>query len=79
MADFYLDISAVGTANEYQTYAATPTIGGNATDRPRPMDGNGKAKSATAAAVALFASPFPSIGRGRSVALPPIVGVAAYV
>lgn len=53
MADFFLDISAVGVSGEYQVYAATPTIGANATDRPRPMDGNGLAQSAAAAAVAI--------------------------
>lgn len=51
MANLYLDISALG--NEYQAYAATPTWGGNATDKPLPMDGNGKAGPGHAAAVAI--------------------------
>lgn len=45
MADFYLDISAVG--NEYQAYADTPTTWGI------PQDGNGKAGPGHAAAVAI--------------------------
>lgn len=52
-ANFYLDISVVGVANEYQAWASAMTIGALATDRPRPMDGNGKAQSPTAAAVAI--------------------------
>ena len=54
MTIYYLDVSVLGVAGEYENYAATPTtLGTNATDRPRPMDGNGKAKSATAAAVSI--------------------------
>lgn len=45
MADFYLDISAVG--NEYQAYADTPATWGV------PQDGNGKAGPGHAAAVAI--------------------------
>lgn len=51
MANFYLDVSALG--NEYQAYAATPTWGGLSTDKPLPMDGNGKAGPGHAAAVAI--------------------------
>lgn len=51
MANFYLDVSAIG--NEYQAFAATPTWGGNATDKPLPMDGNGKAGPGHSAAVAI--------------------------
>lgn len=51
MADFFLDISALG--NEYQAYAATPTWGALSTDKPLPMDGNGKAGPSHAAAVAI--------------------------
>lgn len=51
MADFFLDISAIG--NEYQAYAATPTWGTLSTDKPLPMDGNGKAGPGHAAAVAI--------------------------
>jgi len=45
MADFYLDISAVG--NEYQVYSDTPTTWGV------PQDGNGKAGPGHSAAVAI--------------------------
>ena len=45
MANFYLDISAVG--NEYEAYAATPVTWA------KPQDGNGKAASAASAAVAI--------------------------
>lgn len=45
MANFYLDISAIG--NEYQAYADTPTTWGV------PQDGNGKAGPGHAAAVAI--------------------------
>jgi len=45
MAEFYLDISAIG--NEYQTYSDTPTTWGV------PQDGNGKAGPGHAAAVAI--------------------------
>ncbi len=51
MADFYLDISAVG--NEYQAYAAAPTWGALATDKPAPQDGNGKAGPGHSAAVSI--------------------------
>lgn len=71
MADFYCDISAVGTAGEYETYAAIPTtLGALATDRPRPMDGSGKAKSATAASVAvaeLIITTLPTDGQTLSI------------
>lgn len=45
MAEFYLDVSAVG--NEYQVYADTPTTWGV------PQDGNGKAGPGHSAAVAV--------------------------
>lgn len=45
MANFFLDISAIGA--EYQAYADTPTTWN------KPQDGNGKAQSASAAAVAI--------------------------
>lgn len=51
MADYFLDISALG--NEYQAYAATPTWGALSTDKPLPMDGNGKAGPGHVAAVAI--------------------------
>ena len=51
MADFYLDISAVG--NEYQAYSATPTWGALSTDKPLPMDGSGLAGPGHSAAVAI--------------------------
>lgn len=51
MAEYYLDVSAVG--NEYQAYAATPTWGALATDKPLPMDGNGLGGPGHAAAVAI--------------------------
>lgn len=51
MAEYYCDISAVG--NEYQAYAATPTWGAAAGDKPLPMDGTGKAGSGHSAAVAI--------------------------
>jgi hypothetical protein len=44
MAEFYLDVSAVG--NEYQAYADTPTTWGV------PQDGNGKAATGGAVAIA---------------------------
>lgn len=44
MAEFYLDVSAVG--NEYQVYADTPTTWGV------PQDGNGKALTGGAVAIA---------------------------
>lgn len=44
MAEFYLDVSAVG--NEYQVYADTPTVWGI------PQDGNGKALTGGAVAIA---------------------------
>lgn len=44
MAEFYLDVSAVG--NQYQTYADTPTTWGV------PQDGNGKAATGGAVAIA---------------------------
>lgn len=51
MAIYYLDTSAIG--NEYQAYAATPTWGGGATDKPLPMDGTGRAGPGHSAAVAI--------------------------
>lgn len=45
MAEFYLDISAIG--NEYQTYSDTPTTWGV------PQDGNGKAGPGHTASVAI--------------------------
>lgn len=45
MAEFYLDVSAIG--NEYQAYADTPTTWGV------PQDGNGKAGPGHTAAVAI--------------------------
>lgn len=44
MAEFYLDVSAVG--NEYQAYADTPTTWGV------PQDGNGKAATGGTVAIA---------------------------
>lgn len=51
MAEYYCDISAVG--QEYQAYAAAPTWGAGAADKPLPMDGSGKAGPGHSAAVAI--------------------------
>ena len=56
MTRSYLDasaLSALGLGGAYQSWAATPTVGGLATDKPAPMDGNGKAASDSAAEVAV--------------------------
>lgn len=53
MADFYLDISAIG--NEYQAYADTPTAWGV------PQDGNGLAGPGHAAAVSVAEVTFAAI------------------
>ncbi|MBB5204444.1 hypothetical protein HNQ51_001758 [Inhella inkyongensis] len=51
MADYYIDISAIGI--EYQAYAAAPAWGAGAADKPLPQDGTGKAGPGHAAAVAI--------------------------
>lgn len=51
MANFYLDVSAVG--DEYQAYSASMTWGALSSDKPLPMDGNGLAGPGHTAAVAI--------------------------